>query len=156
MISAGTIPPTPLSSVVIMTNCCICGIETHQHISWNISLVDCFLSARSHFQCQSQHSGFSPPTIFIPVPISHHPFFLSSIFLSADTTLPKLKSILYGVWLHTLNCYVLCLFYAQMAFCLWDSHRNYTFLLIRLKILKRQRSLCKVCMIYRRWCNINK
>lgn len=40
---------------------------------------------------------------------SHHqqsPFFLSSIFLSADTTHPKLKSILYGVWLHTLNCYV--------------------------------------------------
>lgn len=63
-----------------MTDCCIYGIEIHQHISLNISLVRCSSAALPHSLRQSLHSVyfFTRPTIITiticnlwPVPFLH-------------------------------------------------------------------------------------
>lgn len=106
-VTVTTMRPTTLSSVVIWQIAFVglkC-INTFHETSpmWTV------LAALSHFTPLRLYSTHR-------LPPSHHepsPFCLSPVFLWADNILPKLKSIVYEVWLHTLNCCLLCFLYSH-------------------------------------------
>lgn len=100
-VTTENINPISFPPEVIMTNCCIYGIEIHQHISLNLSAARRSSAAFPHSPRQSRHSVFlystQPSSLPSPCAISP-PVFLPPSLRLHTAALPELKSIRYGVW----------------------------------------------------------